>query len=99
MGCINFDPNLTEDQLLPSSLRGVICPKWMGVGLSCPQRYNQCAGHIKLDMMRRSNEKAALINHVVETEGLWFNEASVHSLTEPAHVAMLGGRDGPRGMN
>ena len=100
MGDIYFDSNLlSERDILPQSLQGVLCPKWMCVGLSCPKRYNQCVGHIKLDMMRRADEKEALVKHVVETEGLWFNEASVHTLTEPAQVAKLGGPDGPRGTN
>lgn len=100
MGDIYFDSNLlSERDILPQSLQGVLCPKWMCVGLSCPRRYNQCVGHIKLDMMRRADEKEALVKHVVETDGLWFNEASVHTLTEPAQVAKLGGPDGPRGTN
>ena len=100
MGDIYFDPNLvSERDILPHSLQGVLCPKWLGVGLSCPKRYNQCVCHIKIDMMRRTDEKDALVNHVVQTDGLWFNEASVHTLTEPAQVAKLGGRDGPRGTN
>ena len=67
------------------------------MGKSCRKGWGECNyQHVSLDRMNHDlDDKKKICDHVANTEGLWFNKASVKSLTEQLHKAKLGGPDGP----
>ena len=83
--------------ILPTGLTKSVCINWICMGKSCRKGWGECNHqHVSLDRMNHDlDDKQKICDHVANTEGLWFNKASVKSLTEQPHKAKLGGPDGP----
>ena len=84
--------------LLPDGLSRRYCADWMFVGKECMAGWSLCSGlYCRFDTIREAGNKAMIADHVSSTDGLFFNENDVRSLTAPAHKAKL--RRGPPGTN
>ena len=96
MGSIFVSPNF-QGSILPTGLAKPACVNWICMGKSCRKGWGECNyQHVSLDRMNHDlDDKKKICDHVANTEGLWFNKASVKSLTEQLHKAKLGGPDGP----
>ena len=55
--------------------------------------------HGNFDRIQHVGDKTLIADHIANTPGLWFNADNVRTLTDPAHVSMLAGTDGPPGTN
>ena len=95
LGCFFAGPNFSG-ALLPTNTSVQYCPDWMFMGKSCGCARGACPGrHYKYDSIPVPADKDKIANHIAATEGLWFNRASVHSLTEESHKQQLGSSSGP----
>lgn len=87
-----------QDALPATGLSRKYCADWITVGSCCTRPYGQCDGrHVNFDTIPVPADKAAIERHVVATDGLWFNKASVRTLQDAASKAKLGDASGPTG--
>ena len=85
----------TSTNLLPQGLSVNICEDWIFVGKQCSAEYGQCSGrHYVFDKIPLASDRTLIANHVASRDDLWFNEATVRSLTDATHKLKLGNSEG-----
>ena len=83
--------------LLPEGTSRRYCEDWIFVGRECPNEFGLCPGRHAHFYFVQSDDRDMIADHIANTDGLFFNERDVRSLTEPHHRAKL--RRDPPGTN